>query len=146
MCHVSDLIKYLLFTQRVCNITHSISSLFCNSLIDVISAVWMDASSGSAPLLVMSTNTGAKPTFLLCSLITHCRFSCHYYFFCVVCSAVFFLSFPVYFLRHSRIICCLPTMGVVTNSYLLSPSVLPKIFNPISLGLVLYTGLQLANF
>ena len=30
----------------------------------VISAVWMEASSGSISLLVMSMNTAAKPTFL----------------------------------------------------------------------------------
>ena len=55
-------------------ITHLMSSVFLISLIDiyiaVISDVWMDASSGSVPLLVMSTNTAAKPTFLpvLCEL------------------------------------------------------------------------------
>ena len=49
-------------------ITHLMSSLFCISLIAffiaVISAVWMEASFGSAPLLVMTANIAAKPTFL----------------------------------------------------------------------------------
>ena len=40
------------------------SSLFFLSLIAVISTVWMDAYSGSAPFLVVSANTAAKPTFL----------------------------------------------------------------------------------
>ena len=48
-------------------ITHLMSSLFFIFLIAifiaVISSVWMVASSGNAPLLVMSKNTAAKPTF-----------------------------------------------------------------------------------
>ena len=45
-------------------ITQLMSSFFCISLIAVISAVWMEASSGSTPYLVMSVNTAAKPSFL----------------------------------------------------------------------------------
>ena len=89
------------------------SSLFCISIlfIAVILAVWMDDSSGSVPLLAISENTAAKPTFLpvLYSLI-----------------------------RHSRILCCLPTMGVaVSGLSLLFSSVLTYIFVPVLLGTLL---------
>ena len=71
MCHISDLILdiFLLFSiasielSESVYITHFMSSLFFNSFIAVISSVWIDAFSDSAPLLVMSANTSAKPTF-----------------------------------------------------------------------------------
>ena len=44
-------------------ITHLMSSFFV-PLIAIISSVWMDANSGSDPLLMISANTAAKFTFL----------------------------------------------------------------------------------
>ena len=66
--------------------------------IAVISGMWMDVSSGSAPLL--------------------CRLPCYYCgFLCVVRSAVLSRCHsPCVLLRHSRILCCLPTIGVAVSS------------------------------
>ena len=77
VCHVSDLILNslpLLLSMASIKLSvsvyirHLVSTLFYISLIAiyivVISAVWMDVSSDSAPLLVMCTNTAAEHTFL----------------------------------------------------------------------------------
>ena len=114
--------------------------LFCISLIAifiaVILAVWMDAYCGIAPLLVMAVNTAAKPTFFLGSLIHQCRLPWYYCnFLCVLRSAVFSCCHSTcVFLLHSRIIGCLPTMGVAMPGLsLLSPSILSYIFAPVFL-------------
>ena len=82
-------------------INHFMSSLFL-PLSLLISAAWIDVSSVSARLLVMSSNTAAKPTFLG-FLIHQCRLP--FYYISTVFSRC--LS-PCVFLRHSRILCCLP--------------------------------------
>ena len=75
-CHISDLMldEFLLFSiarielRETVYITHLMFSLFCISHIAIfiaeILAVWIEASLGSALLLVMSTYTAAKPTNL----------------------------------------------------------------------------------
>ena len=69
VCHISDIIlDNFLYCSRWRALNSAslyILPILCLlSSIAVISAVWMDASAGSAPLLVMCANTAAKPTFL----------------------------------------------------------------------------------
>ena len=113
---------------------------FCISLSDDFIAEWMDASSGSALLLMISTNTAARHTFLPVFFYLLCRLPRHYCgFLCIVRSAAFsHCNSSCVFLLHSRIICCLPTMGVaVSGSPLQSPTVLPYIFIPVFLCILL---------
>ena len=77
----------------------------------------------------------------LWSLFHQCRLPCNYCgFLCVIGSAVFSWCHSLcVFLFHSRIICCLPAMGVaVSGSSFLSASVLPYIIVSIFLGTLPY--------
>ena len=108
------------------HITHLMSYLFCISLITVISTMWMDSSSGSAPLLMMYANMLQILLAFLCSLICHCRLPC----FPLCCNKCCFLSLSFHaFFFHSRTIYCLQTMGVAVSSLsIIFLSILPYIF------------------
>ena len=110
------------------------SFLFCISLIAifiaVISAVWIEDSSGRVPLLVVSSKTAARPTFFLGSLIHLCILPFLFgVCFCVVRNVVFSLISLVYFLLRSRRLYCLLSMVVVVACcFSLCLSIPPYIF------------------
>ena len=88
--------------------------------IAVISAVFIEATSGTAPLLVMSSKTAEKPTFFPGFFDV---------WFCIVGNVVFSLLFQEHVLLHSsRLNCLLPMVDVVayySSQYLFA---LPCIF------------------
>ena len=77
----------------------------------------MDASSGIAPLLMMSANTAAKPTFLAIIFHRQCRLPFYYCdFLCVVGSVAFSrCHFPCVFLLFSLFISLSPSLFLLSS-------------------------------